>query len=121
MYLPDILNFIIDDGIEASKASYSEPINYLKLAGSIRGFEDCRNLDLVGLSKLLVEVAHTRYVHQNLPDYWFWRCREAEVEWVCNVLSAIFLTNHLPVLISPTLRGMLKATEIIGVKEHAHG
>jgi len=48
-------------------------------------------------------------------DYWYWRCRSAEIEWVCNVVSAIlFRLGYKPLLPDqPTVRAMEKLANVI--------
>ena len=120
MYLAEALNFIIDDGIESVRESFKDPKDSLKLRGSIRGFGDCRGLGLSDLSDFLKAAPQTTYLHRQHVDYVFWRYRELQIEWVCNVLSAILMANGRPTLRHPTLRGMLKAVEIIGISETNH-
>lgn len=115
------VNRVVADGIAAARESYARPNQLDKLNGAIDGFNACRGLDAAGLSDLLLQAnveadqARSRKVH----DFWYWRCRAAEVEWVANVLSAARLDTGLPVLVPPTARGMLKATEILGVRRAA--
>jgi hypothetical protein len=54
---------------------------------------------------------------EQASDYWYWRCYQLEVEWVANVLSAILNAQGLPIIATVTARGMMKAAEIIGVKD----
>jgi hypothetical protein len=49
------------------------------------------------------------------PRYWYWRCRALEIEWVANVLSNILDAQGLPPIAMMTVRGRLKAAEVIGV------
>ncbi len=112
------LNFVIDDGIEAARGDYSKPSQKQKLEGSIKGFEECRNLSPTELRELLTQ-AHkdtmTKY-REEASDYWYWRCREAEIGWVCNVVSVVLANNGLPTIVPPTARGVLKAAEIVGIR-----
>ena len=59
-----------------------------------------------------------------VDDYWEARCYALEVEWVANVVSAALVSaamlcggkTAIPVIITPTTRGMMKAREILGVR-----
>jgi hypothetical protein len=114
----DALNSIIDDGIEAARNDYSRPDQSQKREGSILGFEECRGLNPSQLAALLAEShAMTMTKHRNqASDYWYWRCRDIEIGWVCNVISAILVINEMRPIINPTARGMLKAADITGVR-----
>jgi len=119
MGFDEFLTSIIDDGIEAARLDYARPNDQQKRDGSIRGFEECRNLDPSLLVPLLSE-AHAMTMNkyrEEAADYWYWRCRETEIEWVCNVVSACLINEGLPPISTCTARGMLKAAEIIGVAE----
>jgi hypothetical protein len=113
------LNAIVDDGIEAARHDYAKPRDTLKREGAIQGFEDCRNKEPAEIAALLVEANERAYqgMLENDPQYWFWRCRALEVEWVVNVLSSILVANGMLPIGNMTARGMLKAAEIIGVVE----
>lgn len=118
--LPQALERIIDDGKIAATASYSKSEQKHKLDGSLAGFEACRNKTPLELKELLREVRLNTDQKRKLqaPDYWYHRCYEAEIEWTCNVLSAILMSNKMEVIVIPTGRGVMKAAEIIGVAEY---
>ncbi len=109
------LERIVTDGIAAAEKDYASSPD--KKNGAVAGFMACRGKDIPGLAQLLttardsVQAAH----RQRAKDYWWFRCYEAEVEWVCNVISAACYNQGLPVLVIPTARGMIKAAEILGV------
>jgi hypothetical protein len=115
----EALERIIDDGIAAATADYGAPRDKDRLAGSIAGFEECRNKDPIQLAKAL-ENAQKRTrcaVMERAENYWWIRCFESEVEWVCNCASAILRNQNLPEINCPTYRGVMKAAEVIGVAE----
>ena len=119
MLLNDALNQIIDDGIEAARADYSKPRDKLKRDGSILGFEECRGKAPAEISALL-SAAGEKMIEahrEQSPQYWYWSCRQAEIEWVANVLSCIMAAQGWPPIAMMTARGHLKAAEIIGVSE----
>jgi hypothetical protein len=117
MLLADALNAIIDDGIESVRQAYAAPADRMKRDGSFRGFEDCRGRAPDGIRALLAEARREAEGKRDseAPDYWFWRWREVQVEWVANVLSAILHNEGLPPIVPPTARGLKKAADIVGV------
>lgn len=118
MLLNDALNQIIDDGIEAARSDYSQPKDKLKLDGSVAGFEACRGKPPATIQGLIVEFNDdaTCKLMERAPDYWYWRCRAAEVEWVANVLSNIMAAQGWEPIAMMTAGGAMKAAKIIGVK-----
>jgi hypothetical protein len=117
MNYEEALNKIINDGIEAAKQSYAKPGDELKLNGAIAGFEACRGLSPTSIGELMKKAFKTAEVCAVVqdPEYWYWRCRALEIQWVANVISAILDAQRLPVIVHPTVRGVKKAAEIIGV------
>ncbi len=115
----EFLTRIIDEGIAAATADYTDPKDKESLDGSIAGFEACRNL----LPEQLVEAWQTATTDVNVAfreqkiNYWYYRCFQAEVEWVCNVVSAMLVNEGQKPLLSwlPTANGMMKAASILGV------
>ncbi len=58
--------------------------------------------------------------HERKDNYWWFRCYQAEVEWVCNVVSAMLMNEgHITPLLSwlPTANGYIKVASIIGVAQ----
>lgn len=112
-----LITRIIDDGIVAAKADYTNADETHKLEGSIAGFEACRNKNPRELV-VLWQDAERKSMEQyretaDITKYWWWRCYAMEVEWVCNVVSVGLdqpLMAHLP-----TTRGAMKYAEIVGV------
>ncbi len=123
MNLAQAIDLIVDDGIEAARADYRRPDQAMKLAGSIRGFEDCRGKGIEDLVTLLEQSAQDTHAarQRQAPDYWFRRCRQVEVEWVANVVSAILINQGLRPICTVTARGMLKAADVIGVAPSVKG
>lgn len=124
MNYDEFLTRIIDDGIEAARKDYKRPEQRAKLSGALEGFETCRDKNPEELSVLLkaaqrkTRIARSRVNEGEIgvDDYWRIRCCEAEIEWVCNVVSAMLVNQGTPPIITPTARGALKAAEILGVK-----
>lgn len=111
------LTKIIDDGIAAARKSYASRPD--KLRGAISGFDACRGkgpeelrseLESAGKATRLAAVCKA-------ANYWEVRCHEAEVEWVCNVVSAAMASKNVPTIVIPTARGLMKAADVLGVKE----
>lgn len=115
MNYTEFLTRIINDGIEAAKNDYVGKED--KLKGSIAGFEACRGKNPDELKELLSKAAKdTFHAHmKHIPNYWEIRCFEAEVEWVCNCVSAMLMNEKLPTIIPPTARAVIKVAEVIGV------
>ncbi len=115
----DFVYHVIEDGTSAARLSYAGPRNASKLAGVLQGFEECRNLDADGIGALLAQASKDARdaMRRRDPAYWHCRCREAEIGWVANVVSAARLSQGLPTIVPPTARGMLKADEVLGVTD----
>lgn len=125
MEFNQFLNRIINDGIEAATKHYSKSSQKDKKEGSIAGFEACRNKDILELKDLLEKAKEQTHLsrisindNNEVVNYWFIRCFELEVEWVCNCVSACLYNEKKPVIITPTVRGMMKAAEIVGIAEY---
>jgi hypothetical protein len=117
----ELLNAIIDDGIEGVRHEYSGLDQRMKRAGSIEGFERCRGMaDEELLSLLQIAKQNTIQARQIVAvDYWRVRYVELQVEWVLQVLSAARYSKDLPPIPSiPVMgRALRKAADILGVKE----
>jgi hypothetical protein len=127
----DYLNAVIDRGIASARADYAtfHHDDLGKLAGAIAGFEACRNKSPRALGALLIRA--NRAVHHVMVAYggavttrtrsrrgWWIRTFHAEVDWVCNCVSAVLYNEGSPVIAShhPTARAFLFAASIVGVK-----
>lgn len=119
------LERVIEDGIAAARADYTKPEQKSKLEGSIEGFEACRGKTPAELASLLDQVARNRQqafmrLHEqeiSTQEYWKTRCREAEIEWVLNVVSAALHNSGQPPITAFTARGVLAAAKILGVQK----
>ena len=115
----EFLTRIIDEGIAAATADYTDPKDKERLEGSIAGFNACRNL----LPEQLVEAWQTATTDVNVAfreqkiNYWYYRCFQLEVEWVINVVSAMLINEGQQPLLAwlPTANGAMKAASILGV------
>lgn len=104
---------IVDAGIEAARRDYAHAPD--KMRGAVQGFEECREKDIAGLAMLLNAARLKQEKRRGEGDYWFWRCRCAEIEWVCNVVSCALYNQNQSVIVAPTARGMMMAARILGV------
>ena len=127
MNYTEFLTKVIDEGIEAAKADYTEESDKQRLEGSIAGFNACRNKspeELVEVwkesSKKTNDASHEVYKTKSKGDYWYYRCFQLEAEWVCNVVSAMLMNEGHEPLLSwlPTASAMRKAASIIGVAQY---
>ena len=122
----DFLNAIIDDGEAEVRATYLRPDQALKRDGCLRGFGECRGKTPDELATLLVSASGrcAEALRRRADDYWYWRCRAAQIEWVLNVLSAAEYAHGRRPHIPPTCRGLQKAAGILGIRpspEPSHG
>ncbi len=119
----EFLNRVIDEGIAAATADYTEPDDKQRLDGSIAGFNACRNKlpeELVEIWTNAGEIVNKAFGDPE-ENYWYHRCYQMEVEWVINVVSAMMVNEGQDTLLSwlPTANGMMKAASIIGVGERS--
>jgi hypothetical protein len=115
MILLDLLTKTIDIGIEAAKRDYAGAQNSDKLHGSISGFNACQGKAPAEIAALLGEANRTtieKHREQAL-DYWYWRCRAAEIEWVANVISAVLVNQGQTPIVPPTARGVMFAAKVM--------
>lgn len=113
------LTAVIDEGIMAARRDYLRPDQEEKLRGSIAGFEACRGLSPLELSDLLdASKTSSEDARRSRGDFWWYRCYELEVKWVCNVVSAMLHNEGKPMIVNPTARGSMTAANILGVRPH---
>lgn len=113
--LDSVIEQVIDRGIEGAKISYkSDP---KRLAGAINGLEACRGkspLKLIPLWQFSNKKAsHARDIDS--PNYWFWRCRTLEIDWVLNNVSSFLYINGIAFPWNTTSRGFMNVTSILGL------
>lgn len=118
----EFLNRVINEGIEAARNDYKKESQKPYLEGSVAGFEACRNknpLELFEVFKESQEYVNNSFAERDKHEkYWWLRCYQLEVEWVCNVVSAILLNEGKPPILSwmPTCNGVSKAASIVGLE-----
>lgn len=122
MKLGVFLDQIINDGIKAATADYTDPKDKNRLEGSIAGFEACRNKSTSELLEVWNETHdYMKYMHDDPERYHWLVCYRAEVEWVCNVVSGILYIQDIEPLLSwlPTVNGVSKAMSILNLNGFA--
>jgi hypothetical protein len=124
MNYDEFLAQVIEQGIQGARSDYGntqESHRQKKLEGSIEGFEACRGKSPQEILQLLAQ-AHQRTqeafarVHADeisSDEYWRVRCREAEIEWIANVVSAMLVNQGLDPIVTPTYRGVMQAARIL--------
>lgn len=114
----DFLEQIVLDGIAEVKVAYAGPGRERKLAGAIAGFELMRGKPRGGIAALAKEAEARANAERDdrSPDYWYWRLRAAQAEWVVNVVNAADFANGRPVDFAATARGYEKARSILGLR-----
>jgi len=118
MTYQDLLNAIIETGIEAARADYGQRAgDYVAemLRGSIEGFEACRGKTPAEIVALWQTAERSGMWTGDPAAHWHARCRAAEIEWVLNVLSVGMPEPLLAWL--PTARAAIQYAKIVGVKE----
>ena len=119
MNLFEFTNRVVDNGILAVKKDYKDSPEQLK--GALAGFEACRGKNPGELQMLLnrasrdvMEAFHRSESGNGGNNYWEFKCKHAEIEWVCNLVSAVLAKNGMPVIVHPTCGGFMMANRVIG-------
>lgn len=115
MNYEEFLEKTINSGKAAAEKTYEN--DALCREGAVKGFESCRGKQPHELFELLTaarEEVRRAYLVEN-PGYWNFRCCEAEIEWVCNVVSAMLVNQGLTPIVAPTYHGVMKADEILSL------
>ncbi len=120
MTYTEYLHEVIDDGISAATQDYCRPEQRQKREGSIAGFQACRDKSPDGLKDLLgaCRTATLDAIDNgDKANYWWYRCYELEVEWVCNCVSVVLMRAGHPVIVTPTCRAVMQAAKIVGADD----
>lgn len=117
MRFQEFLAKVVDESIVAATRDYADkPHKKHYLEGSVAGLNACRDKSPPQLALLLERArnARNRAMAQKtvLKRYWRVSCFANEVEWVCNVVSAVLLNQGLPIIVEPTSRGLMMAARI---------
>lgn len=110
-----LMEKIIDKGIEAVKRDYKN--DPLKMAGAINGFEACRGkapLKLIPIWQFSEKKANEAMFKES-KNYWFWRCRTLEIDWVLNNVSCFMYTAGVAFPWQATARGFMNISAILGL------
>lgn len=112
----DLLEKVIADGLAEVAIAYADEGKEMKLRGAIAGFELMRGKsrdEIKGLADATRDQAIEAF-NKQADDYWFWRLRAAQTEWVLNVINAADYAHGRPTDFAPTSRGYEKAASILG-------
>lgn len=115
MNYQQFLNEVIAGGRAGAIADYTRDDQKLMLAGAMEGFDACINQTPDQLRELLAAAGqrlHQAYL-ENADDYWKHQCYWAEIEFVCNVVSAMLMNEGQEPIVLPTARGAMRASEIL--------
>lgn len=113
MNYDQFLDEVIDGGIAGARKDYANKKEHLR--GALAGFAACRDKTPTELAELLADARNMQKaaLASRSTDYWYHRCYEAEVEWVCNCISAMMVNERVTPIINPTARGAMRAAEIL--------
>ena len=115
----DFLNAVLDDGIEEVKVAYAGLGREERRLGAIAGFELFRGQPREAIKAIHDEAMRDAQAARanRQADYWFWRMRHAQAEWVLNVVNAADHAHGNPTDSIPTARGLAKAIDVLGTRE----
>ncbi len=122
MDLGPFIDRVCADGIAAARAGYARGDQADELKGSIEGFELCQGIEHAAHLLEALHQANARALEalaDEAADYRRWSCRFAEIEWVCDVVSAALVVHGLPSLgpLWPTAPGVLEAAGMLGTRQ----
>lgn len=95
---------VVEEGIAGAKRDYQN--QEMKLRGAVAGFAACVDKTGGELRELLFAAKSSRqqaYIEED-DNYWWYRCYEAEVEWVCNCVSVVLVSGGTTPLVEPTIK-----------------
>jgi len=115
----EFLDKVINEGITSATLDYTEESEKEKLDGSVAGFNACRKKtpeELILVWQEANNKANESFLDE-MNNYWYYNCFKLEVEWVCNVVSALLINEGHKPLFSwlPTANGCNKAAKIVGI------
>lgn len=115
----EFLTRIVDDAARGAREDYAKSPH--KLEGSVAGLEACRGRTPAELREILDVARGATRASLRAGDppqtYWRVRCYEAEVEWVCNCVSALLVNAGRAPIVPPTARAVFKAASLAGVAD----
>ncbi len=115
MTYAEFVVWIVQDGVTAAQRDYAA----VRLAGALAGFDAVLDCDTPPELGALLAFARNKQIAllDEAPDddaRIFAQTFVAEVEWVCNCVSAFLLNEGSQPLIKPSSRGILKCAELLG-------
>ena len=123
----NFLQEIIDSAIVGVHQDNSKRKDEDRKEASLFGLEQCRGKSPDELRALFLE--SVQYCNDEIgksvdngidkSQYWWFKHYQSEIEWICNVVSAVLCNlGHEPLLPhQPTGRAYMKAAEILGVRQ----
>ena len=122
MDIQQFITRVIELGSEAAGRDYggrNDARGRARLAGALAGFAACQDGTPAEIAALLER--ERRRTHELLiaedaggsDDYWYQRCKEAEIEWVANCASCVLAAAGEPTIVNPTARAMITTGRIL--------
>lgn len=120
MKFGDFLARIIVEGVEALERVHTADLPSPSTAGALAAYDACVQCDSppeLGILLAFTRNKHLELIGEPVPDAE--KCVFAEgfadtVAWVCNCVSALLLNEGYPPIITPTSRGIMKCSELLG-------
>lgn len=121
MLVAEFLAFLLDDALEDARERAARSRDTLGFTAVERALGECRialggNI-AAGLSALLRRAREDNRaaLAASRPDLWFWFVREAQIEWIAEVVSVLLLQNRMPTIVPPGRGAALEAARLAGV------
>lgn len=124
MTLAEFIAEIVKDGIEAAGRDYSRPdaTGRAMRSGAVDGFKACLGKTPDELRALLAsERKKTESLRrgtspsstEDAAHYWYQRCKEAEIEWVCGCVSVVLNEQGGEPISGMTARQVLHSARVL--------
>lgn len=109
------LESAITDAIADAKQIWAISLPHQdKLSGALNGLESCRHKSPFELRDMIEACKSATSYSRKIQDKVSWfKSYEAEVGWICNVISCWLIVNKQKPITTPTVRGHIKAQEIM--------
>ncbi len=121
MLVAEFLDFLLEDALEDARERAARSRDALGFAAVERALAECRDAlaggPREGLLALLARVREDARaaLAAARADRWFWFVREAQVEWISEVVSVVLLQRGLPTIVPPGRGAALEAARLAGV------
>lgn len=114
MSYDEFVQEVCKQGLLSVKSEYAEGSD--RLTGAVDGFVHClkQPRDPAALASKLAHAQQLTKSAYGSDTYERCRWRELQVEWVCNVVSAMLVNERQVPIINPTARGTMQAHRILG-------